>query len=67
MEALGFTIEVVGKLMVAYAALSVHHRFRKEHKVDEKVFATMSKEGWLGGLGMGLIAVGYFIQLPFKL
>ena len=67
MEALGFTIEVVGKLMVAYAALSVHHRFRKEHKVDEKVFSIMDKEGKLGGLGMGLIVVGYFIQLPFML
>jgi len=67
MEVVGFTIEVAGKLLVAYMALSVHHRFRKEHKVDEKVFRVMSREGKLGILGMTLILLGFLLQLPSKL
>lgn len=66
MEILGFTLDVVGKLIIAYTAIAVHHRFRKEHRIDEKVFKTMRREQVMGVLGIVLIISGYFLQLPSK-
>lgn len=67
MEIIGFTFETIGKILVAYAALRVHYRFRKEHKVDRKVFSTMHKEQVIGVIGIALIILGYVIQIPFKI
>lgn len=47
-ELLGFILDVIGKVMVAYAALRVHRRFWKEHKVDEFVFRAMKREQIIG-------------------
>jgi len=66
-ELIGFTLETIGKLLIAYTAIIVHHRFRQEHCVDEALFSTMKKEQSLGILGIVLIVVGYTIQFPFKL
>ena len=41
-------MDVVGKLMVAYTALLVHVRVRKEHRIDKKVFAEMKREHRVG-------------------
>jgi len=67
MELLGFTLDVIGKVMVAFTAIMVHHRFRKEHKVDERVFRSMRREQIAGVIGIALIIVGFVLQLPFKL
>ena len=64
---IGFTLDVVGKLLVAYTALKVHNRFREEHRVDEAVFTEMRKESRLGLIGIILIVIGYLLQLPGKL
>ena len=61
---LGFTIEVIGKLLIAFTAIMVHHRFLKEHRIDKAVFRTMRKEQVVGIIGVVFIVVGYFIQLP---
>lgn len=63
----GFTLDVVGKVLVAYTAIMVHYRFWQEHKVDEKVFVAMKRELLIGMLGIVLIIVGYFLQMPSKL
>ncbi len=57
------TLEFVGTVLVAYAALRVHYRFLSEHRVDEKVFNTMKKEQRLGILGVFFIAIGYVLNL----
>lgn len=67
MEFLGFTLDVIGKIMVAFTAVMVHHRFLKEHKVDEKVFRIMRREQIVGITGIVLIVIGYLLQLPNKL
>lgn len=67
MELIGFTLDVVGKIMVAFTAIMVHHRFRKEHKVDEKVFRSMRREQVIAIVGILLIITGFFLQLPSKL
>lgn len=61
------TIDVIGKLLIAYAAIRVHHRFWKEHKVDEKVFAVMRIEQKLGILGVILIISAYALEVLFVL
>jgi len=64
---LGFTIDVIGKVMVAYTAIMVHHRFWQEHRVDDKVFRTMRRERIFGIIGLVLIIIGYFLQVPAKI
>jgi hypothetical protein len=61
---IGFTIEVIGKLMIGFTAIAVHHRFLKERKVDARVFKSMRREQIIGMLGMFLIVAGYFMQIP---
>ena len=63
---LGFTIDVVGKVLIAYTAIRVHHRFWQEHKIDKAVFAEMHHEQKLGFVGIGLIIIGYLLQVPGK-
>jgi len=67
MEFLGFTLDVIGKIMVAFTAIMVHHRFRKEHKVDERVFRSMRREQIIAIIGILFIIAGYFLQLPSKI
>jgi len=64
---LGATLDVIGKIMVAYAALKVHYHFWKEHKVDEFVFRAMQREQIIGVAGIIFIIVGFLLQIPSKL
>lgn len=66
-ELLGFTLDVIGKVMVAYTAIAVHRRFWKEHKIDEAVFWVMKTEQFVGIAGIVLIIIGFLLQLPAKL
>jgi len=67
LEFIGFTFDVIGKIMVAYTAIMVHYRFWKEHKIDEKVFGIMKQERLIGIFGVALIIIGYLLQIPSKL
>ncbi|MCR4283703.1 MAG: hypothetical protein NUV64_00080 [Parcubacteria group bacterium] len=60
---LAHTLDVLGKLMVGFTAIAVHHRFLKEHKVDGRVLRTMKKEQLVGVLGMIFMIIGYLIRL----
>lgn len=64
---IGFSLDVLGKIMVAFTAIMVHHRFRKEHKVDERVFRSMRREQVIAIMGIALIIVGYLLQVPSKI
>ena len=66
LELVGFTLDVAGKIMIAFTAIMVHQRFWKEHKVDEKVFQTMRRERLVGIWGIVFIITGFFLQLPSK-
>jgi rRNA processing protein Gar1 len=59
---IGDTIDVIGKLMIAYTAIMVHYRVRKEHKVDDVVFMEMRKEHIIAILGAFLIVGGYIMR-----
>lgn len=58
--------EAVGSIMIAYAALAVHHRFRHEHKVDEAVFRIMKRERNWGLLGIVLTLIGLALHVSAK-
>jgi hypothetical protein len=66
-QIIGDTLDLLGTLLIAYAALSVHHRFRHEHKVDDEVFSAMQTEIKLGFVGIGMIIVGFIFQLTGNL
>jgi len=66
LEFIGFTFDVIGKIMVAYTAIMVHYRFWKEHKIDEKVFRIMNQERLIGIFGVALIIIGYPFADPIK-
>lgn len=64
---IGFTIDVIGKVLIAYTAVMVHHRVWQEHKIDKRVFSEMKKEKIIAFIGIFMIIAGYFLQLPTKL
>ena len=57
------TLDVIGKILIALAAISVHHRFLNEHKIDTKVFRSMKREQKLAFLGIAMILISYFLEL----
>lgn len=66
-ELIGFSFDVLGKLLIAYAALRVHHRVLHEHKVDVYVFKSMKREQFLGIVGAILIVIGFGLIIASKL
>ena len=63
MEFLGDLLEAAGTVLIAYAALRVHHRFLHEHTVDEQVFKTMKVEQRIGIFGVVLVITGFILRL----
>lgn len=63
LEIIGRTLDVIGKIMVAFTAIMVHHRFLEEHKVDEQVFKTMKREQRLALFGVIFMVVGFVIEM----
>ena len=60
-------MDVAGTLLIAYAALAVHHRFRHEHKVDDAVFSEMNREEKLAIAGVALILLGFIVVVGARL
>ena len=58
-------MDLVGKVMIAYTAIMVHHRFWKEHTIDAKVFREMKREQIVGVIGVVLMLIGYLIKLVY--
>lgn len=67
LDFLGFVLDAIGTVMIAYTAIAVHRRFWKEHKIDEEVFRTMQLEQIIGMAGIILILIGSAMQIPGKL
>jgi hypothetical protein len=67
LELIGFIIDTLGKILVAFTAIRVHGRFWKEHKIDAKVFREMRTEQVLGMLGIAMIVIGFILELPGKM
>ncbi len=61
-ELLGSTLDLVGKLMVAYTALAVHGRVRRERRIDAAVFRSMRREQYIGVVGIAFMVIGYLLR-----
>jgi len=64
-ENVSITLETVGTLLIAWAALRVHHRVLNEHKVSSRVFRIMRIEQRLGIVGMVFVFAGYLLNLLY--
>ena len=67
LEITGFTLDVIGKILIGVAVYFVHKRIIKEEEIDKVVLREMKKEKKIVFLGIILIIIGYFMQLPTKL
>jgi len=66
LEFLGFCMGSLGKVLVAFTAISVHHRFWKEHRVDDMVFRAMRIEQIVGIIGILLIIIGSILEGVYR-
>jgi len=60
---LALTLEALGSVFIAFTALSVHHNFLSEHRVDDKVLKTMKFEQKIGVIGVVMIVSGYLLNV----
>jgi hypothetical protein len=63
MENLAFTLDIIGKIMIAYTAISVHGHISREHRIDSAVFRAMRREKIVGILGIVFMVAGYIIHI----
>lgn len=61
----GLSIGVVGKVLLGVAVLRVHGGIMKEHRIDGVVLRAIKKERWVTLVGIGLILLGYVLELIF--
>lgn len=64
---IGYTLDVIGKILIAFTAIAVHQRVAHEQKIDKQVFKAMRRERKVAIWAIFLIAGGYLLQLPEKL
>lgn len=57
------TLEALGTIFIAFAALRVHHRVLNEHKIDDRVFKEMRRELKVGITGVLFVLTGYTIEM----
>ena len=67
LEVVGMVFELFGTIFIAVAALSVHHRFLNEHRVDGKVLSSMKIEQKVGFSGIFMITIGFLLQVLEKI
>lgn len=64
---IGFTIDVMGKILLGISVYLVHSRVTREMKINKNVLREMNRERSLALIGLVLIIIGYLMQLPAKL
>ena len=62
LEFTSLIIETTGTLMIAFAALRVHHRVLHEHDIDENVVRAMKLEQRAGIFGALLVFTAFLID-----
>lgn len=67
MEIFVSTLDIFGKVMVAYTALAIHGRVRKEQKINASVLRAMKWEKITGIGGIILMIIAYLLHLSIKL
>lgn len=57
------TLDVVGKILVSYTVLKVHHRMLEEHQMDDRVFREIKTEQKIGMVGILLMVAAYLLKI----
>lgn len=57
------SLDTLGKVMVAFTALRVHHRVLIDRQLDKKVFIEIRHEQIIGIFGVLFILVAYGMKL----
>ena len=60
---IAYTLDLIGKLMISFTALMVHHRFLREHKIDAVVLKEMKREQVIGIIGVFFMIAGYIMHV----
>lgn len=63
MDILASTLDIIGKIMVAYTALSVHRRVQVEHRIGIMALRAMRREQRAGIMGIVLMIAGYLLHI----
>ncbi|MFB6181485.1 MAG: hypothetical protein ABEJ24_01165 [Candidatus Magasanikbacteria bacterium] len=63
LQLLSLIIETLGTLMIAFAALRVHHRVMHEHDIDSDVLTAMKLEQLVGVIGASLVLASFGIEI----
>jgi len=66
LDVIGFVLDVAGKVLLGISVYFVHSRVITEKKIDRVVIKEIKKERKLAIIGIILIVVGFFMQLPSK-
>ena len=59
----GFTLALLGKLLVSMTVIMVHSKITKEEHIDGIVLMEMRKEKHYAILGVVLMILGYLLEL----
>lgn len=62
LEFIGETCDVLGKVLIALTAITVHDTIQREHHIDAAVGKSIRKEHVFGFLGIFLIVLGYLLR-----
>ena len=63
MDFWGFTIQIIGELLIAFTVLRVHIQLLHEKKIDRRVTHDIQLEQIVGMAGIACIVIGYLMQL----
>ena len=63
MRILALTLEMLGTVFIAYTALRVHMKLRKEHQIDALVFNEIKHEEIVAIVGIIFIIISYLMQV----
>ena len=63
MYILALTLEMLGTIFIAYTALRVHIKLRKDHQIDDPVLNEIKHEEIIAVFGIIFVITGYIIQI----
>ncbi len=66
LSVIGPLFDVIGTLMIAFAALRVHHRVLNEHSIDDQVFTVMRREQFIGVIGVCFVIASFALHMVEK-
>lgn len=66
-DAIGFILTTTGEILLGLTVLIIHWHILKEHKIDEDVLKQMKKEQVLGVMAVTFIAIGFLLQISYKI